>query len=526
MTERDLFPVENTIATPPPTTASSRAMSKYVVAFASLFLITIIPFALCSPLPLSDYPNHLARMYIIANVDHIPALARYYSIKWSFIPNLAMDLIVPLAIPPLSAEVASAAFVAVTLALLATGAIALNWELFRRRSFAPFLVFGLLYSRSFLWGFINYLFAVGISLWMLVAYLRLRDRNPVFRTCVFTVLSMGLLIGHLHAFASYAVAVAAIECSIAWRTRRTTGRLEWMPVLVGLSQFVIPAIVDLAFSRPTRASQVKFGTPFDKAAGLFDLVNNYSIPFDALTLVVFAALFAVGVWRKWIGIHRDMRLALFGLFALYLALPTLLLGSMGADRRILVAFSMLLVASIDLQGLSLRVQQGFAIACVALFLARMSIIGVNWIEAQRVYDPVLRAIDRVETGTRLAVIAGSRTFPFLRNPPLEHLPNMAVVRKDVFVNSLFAEAGKQILQVYTGEHVPFSIDQSQNYRLSDAEYGSADPLPSVPIERFDYVLLVNREAFVKAYPDSLEPVYDEGLVRLFRVRRGRRPPSP
>ena len=45
--------------------------------------------------PLADYINHLARMHVIATIDADPDLARFYEIDWQVIPNLMMDLVVP-----------------------------------------------------------------------------------------------------------------------------------------------------------------------------------------------------------------------------------------------------------------------------------------------------------------------------------------------------------------------------------------------------------------------------------------------
>ena len=49
-------------------------------------------------MPLSDYPNHVARMHIIAQLAQSADLAKDYSVKWEFIPNLAMDILAPLLI--------------------------------------------------------------------------------------------------------------------------------------------------------------------------------------------------------------------------------------------------------------------------------------------------------------------------------------------------------------------------------------------------------------------------------------------
>src|SRR5947209_5503053 len=75
---------------------SSVPRPRVVIALIAAFLtVALIPLFICSPLPLADYPNHLARMYIISSLSHSPTLQRYYEVHWQLIPNLALDLIVP-----------------------------------------------------------------------------------------------------------------------------------------------------------------------------------------------------------------------------------------------------------------------------------------------------------------------------------------------------------------------------------------------------------------------------------------------
>ena len=45
----------------------------------------------------------------------------------------------------------------------------------------PFAAFLFLYNRHFLWGFLNYLFSVGLALWMLAAHIHLRQRGDACR---------------------------------------------------------------------------------------------------------------------------------------------------------------------------------------------------------------------------------------------------------------------------------------------------------------------------------------------------------
>src|SRR3974390_344209 len=93
-----LQPNKPTIAylpTPRPQTHGFSA-PQIAVLFAAFMLLISIPIWTHPLPPLSDYVNHLARMHVIATIAKNPTLTRFYEIDWQVIPNLTIDLIVPL----------------------------------------------------------------------------------------------------------------------------------------------------------------------------------------------------------------------------------------------------------------------------------------------------------------------------------------------------------------------------------------------------------------------------------------------
>src|ERR1700691_5191783 len=73
-------------------TSAWRLLAAYLVFGAlalSPLLWTAVP-------PLIDFPNHLARMSVLANRDPAAAVTANYVVHWRLLPNLAMDLIVPI----------------------------------------------------------------------------------------------------------------------------------------------------------------------------------------------------------------------------------------------------------------------------------------------------------------------------------------------------------------------------------------------------------------------------------------------
>jgi hypothetical protein len=96
-----------------------------MIAFVLLAAASFLP-VLLTPIPaMVDYPNHLARMYILS--DSAGANANpYYAVAWALYPNLAMDLLVPRMAQLFSVETATRLFLLVSQFLIVGGALALS----------------------------------------------------------------------------------------------------------------------------------------------------------------------------------------------------------------------------------------------------------------------------------------------------------------------------------------------------------------------------------------------------------------
>jgi hypothetical protein len=500
--------------------ASTIATRNYIWIFLALFAIVLIPFALCSPLPLADFPNHAARMYIIAETSHSADLAKYYSPQWSFITNLAMDILVPPLIPMLSAEQGMELFTGLTLFLIASGTVMVSRTLYGRWSLVPFLVFLFLYNRQFLWGILNYLFTIGLVLWSFAGHVYFRERAPVVaRVIVFSLISMVLMVFHLHAFACYAVVVGCYELSIALRTWKSTGTFPMRSVLVPALQFIAPVVMFFVLSSTVkRAGENRYSGIHSKINGVAEVFNNYNIPFDVATTLALIGLLAFGLYTRRVRIHPDLRLPLAVLIAIYLVMPDIILASYLADRRLFVFIAFLLVAAMDVRLESPRMRTAVVLGLTALFLTRMAVVAVNWRGAQFTYDSIISAIDMIAPGSRVAVLAATFETPSLPNPPVEHMGNLAVIRKDAFVNSLFAQPGQQPLVIKYVPGKDFWATPSQSFRIKPGKAGKIDPFENIPpLDRFDYVLMIHEELFAKTVPPQLTPVYRNGVASLLKV---------
>src|SRR5205085_906242 len=118
---------------------------------AYILLLTGImsPLLWTSTPPLVDYPNHLARMWILLHGSE------NYVTNWHLIPNLAMDLVVPILAQFTGLEMAGRLFIAMTMVLPMIGTLTLHRVLHGRVGLWPLSALLFIYNAALFWGFLN-----------------------------------------------------------------------------------------------------------------------------------------------------------------------------------------------------------------------------------------------------------------------------------------------------------------------------------------------------------------------------------
>ena len=101
----------------------------------AMLAMLLLPVRLVEVPPLTDYPNHLARCYVLAYGGADPILHRKFTEHWRIVPNLAIDLLLPSLMHLFPIFAAGRVIVVLSLLLPITGAVALSYSYFRRRSF-------------------------------------------------------------------------------------------------------------------------------------------------------------------------------------------------------------------------------------------------------------------------------------------------------------------------------------------------------------------------------------------------------
>lgn len=409
-----------------------------LVSFAALFALAVVPL-LSTPIPpLFDYPNHLGRMAILAAHGQDPVLNRFYTIRWGILPNLGMDVVVPWLAMFMPVIAAGRVFLVGTLLLMALGPVLLYrawWRTWSPWSCTGFLF---LYSRVFLWGFINYLAGVGLALCMLAGWVLLQRRSWLLRGSAGAIGATLVFFCHLEAFGILALMLLGVEAPDIVRAARGRNFAVLGARAGALVLALLPAsLLFLLAWQPHAVAALTLPRLDRKPDLLFSVFDNYSRPFDVICFVIFLGAAITAYARGSLRMAAPAAWSFLLLSLIYLLLPSTLFTGEGADHRLPLVLFLLLAAATKPQGLSRRQVTVLASALTALFVVRIAVIETVWRTAGDIYRQDLASLAELPSGARVAVAAPASAVRVSAAPEY-HFPVLAVLLRQAFVPTLFA----------------------------------------------------------------------------------------
>jgi hypothetical protein len=523
-------------AAPQAAGVSARVTAVWFVVFG---FVAAIPVMLHPLPPLLDYPNHLARAHVIATIGADRQLSQFYQVEWQIIPNLIMDVLVPLAQPVLGIYRAGQSFTVITILLVISGALCLHRVLYRKWSLVPLLVAPLAYNRIFLVGLMNYTFGVGLAMWALAAWLYLRERAWAARLLASALFCVALFFCHLFTVALYGLGVFAVETWRLW-TRRDR------PLSVRIAEFVsaglpfVPVLVLLGLSPTWGLSGENRWEMAGKLDGLYAVIGVYSVVVRFALLTIVAAAVAWALWQRALSLHPVGWIVLGVGAIVYLAMPGFMFSTYMADQRLPIALVFLIISCANLE-LHRRAERVTALALLAcLLIARVVEVDVNWRDLSRDTLALRDSIGHIDQrGPRILVAQANETHADeVRDYGLELAPCLAVIERSALVSTLFTIVGKQVIrtrpayrgQVETGDVDLPDIEQLEtalDEGASDAQ-GENPPYWRLWQNKFDYVYVVyTHRGAPNPFPALLTTIYEGDQFQLYRImKRGASgPPS-
>ena len=356
---------------------TARRGSGNLAGLAVLCLVLLAPLLMVDVPPLLDYPNHLARLFVLARGGSDPILAAFYRPHWAIIPNLGLDLLVPPLIRVFPVRDVGRAVAGGVLLLPVLGAVAYHRALSGRMSLVPLTAVLFAYNGAFLRGFLNFIAALGLALLFAAAWVAWRDRAPVRAVLSAVAGAVVLFFCHLTGLVFFAVLLGAHEA--AWlHTHRPPMRAIAVRALVCAIVFLPPLTLYALSGLHHMEGAAVFRSAADKAVAAVQPVVNYLWPLDVATALLAVGVPLLSLARRWCVVPFQSGLALLALLALFLGLPTAFKGTFDLDTRFIVMAAMLLPAALIPAAPPRWVSLGFGVGFAALFAARMGVLLVLW----------------------------------------------------------------------------------------------------------------------------------------------------
>jgi hypothetical protein len=503
-------------------------------------LVALAPLCLVQVPGLGDYLNHLARMHVLVSIAHSPDLQDFYQVRWTPIPYLAMDAVVPLLARILPIYLAGKVFVLACVILPVAGTACLHYAVHRRLSLVPLAAWLVCYNTLLEFGFLNYLFSLGIAL-MLFAFWLASAGWPAtgpsrrwWRAALFAPFVLALYFGHAFACFAYCLAVAGVEAN-----RALQARLNQLPAVAAdlFAAFAqaIPALIFAATlnvnSGYVGALNTSWGDLQSKlfaACAPFLFLHDQTNALVLLALLALAALLAVSV-----RLAPQIWPACIPVALAALAMPHVLDSTWGMDLRLPLFLVLLLIASASFPRAAVFRWPVVAIAFVLLAAKSTD----AWL-ALRMLDGQIaetrHVLDALPRGTRLLVVNVERRGTGQEMvPPITywHMPLTAVIDRDAFVPYLFnglttVRMRPEFRATSTPNGLPISpaqlregMNQPAGVELSDGEGGGGRIYWYSWPKNFDYVLIQRFGYEPGKLPETLQLVVHAADMDLYRIVR-------
>jgi hypothetical protein len=523
-----------------------------VAALFVLFAaVAAIPVMLYPLPPISDYVNHLSRMHVIASLGSDSDLTRFYEVNWQIIPNLMMDMIVPNLVRVMNVYAAGQAYTIASFVLIMSGTFALSRQLHGRWSVLPLVAFPLLYNYIFLVGTMNYVFGIGLSLWALVTWIALRERNIALRLTVSSVFVIALFFCHLFALGTYSLGLLAFEldrlCSPARCRTRAAGsgpRPAAYP-LQGALQRTLPwrrladfvatglpflPVLPLMMMSPTWGLRGVVSWEFDgKIDGVVYALDVYSDTVALLLASVVASAIGYALYRRALGFHVFGMILLAISAVVYLAMPRIIFDTYMADQRLPISLAFMVIACVQLDFDRLGLHRAFArygaVAVLFLLLAlRVSEVQSEWAALSPGIAQFRESIELINRGAKVMVAyADPDGGDDVHDLGLVHAACLAVIERSALVTTVFTVIGKQVLHVRadfrdrvdTQDGSPPTVDTL--LRVTDRDVSNEDYWRRWTTD-YDYLYVLFTDApYKNPDPARLTPLFAGERFMLYRI---------
>lgn len=474
------------------------AKRRFVLAFAACWVTLLVPLWSVKYFPAPDYPNHLARAFILTHLfDPAFQFSSFYAADWGPYPYLTMDLVL-IGLQQI-VPVRVAGHILITIGLLVF-ALSSYWFLHKSNPTQDYLAFWVLliaYNPFLLSGFVNWFLSIGLCFAVISLWLVYLERNTwAFWICLL-VLASCLYMTHLVGFA------------VAWFVITTHSLLARVGVRKLVASWLLfsPGAACYLWWRSHAGViwTLEVPTLRDKLVGLTDPVRSYSKVLDVVTMIILAGTFLALWWRnpefRW---NRRWLFVLGLLLVVYSIFPVI--PGTWADIRLMTFIYILMFAVARVGTRARRV----APIIILLFIVRTAHLGYSFSSMQAELKQLAASFCVMKPSSRVLPILESRKEPFMHRAYATFWA-YGVIEKGLLSPYMF----------HSGEAL-----QPQQLRLLKPMYRApgigwleyeGDPDWSRVQQEYDYVWVYNSPRFHARLRQMGRPIYHSKTLMVFRL---------
>ena len=400
----------------------------------NFLVIIVLIFAIGLPL-LLDYPNYLARYWLLSGGAQIAPVSQMYSIDWrQASTNIGTDLFVLLIGRFVPYTIAGKLVVVGSIVGPAAGGACLNRVIFGRWHWWQFSFVILSWTTTALFGFLSYQLSLALAL-LFACFDPYIYSSPILKPIIRFAFGVIVLLFHPFGLLFYALLLAALQIGSSWNGIVSLGRLgEVLRYSISLLLVILAPVACLLLLAPAPpGAHVDYGLPLftffgSKILTLKSPFLTYKKAIDAIFVVPVLAIYAYSICTGKARTHAGM--VIVGLIAasLSLVMPFSIGDAFWTTRRLPLMAALLLFAGVlpdPFRARSMRL--GLAAWLFALAIGRTIWVGSVWLSRQQDVRAIENATGLIPSGSSVFVVQSepndTRAQPTGRylvgNPPSE-----------------------------------------------------------------------------------------------------------
>ena len=525
--------------------------TRYKIILTICLIACVVP-VLAVEMPIAmDFPNHLARLWILAGGHLSGPLAYVYQADWTNAStNIAVDALAALLTHLLPLSIVTKILLILLFAGPPAMAAVLHRFVFKSWHAWQVSFFILTWTTTSVAGFMSFQIGIAAALAAAVIDLRLPASAPVmFLRRILTGILLMLI--HPFALAFFIILVWGLELGEEGFLPFRKDRLLQMTksTLMLAVAGAIPVLILFTASPSPPGAHASTGPFIQWIISAKDIFKSIMSPFityhRGFDYILTFPLLAVLLWSALFGkirVHFGLAAAAGVLLLLSVIAPSSVGDAFWLQRRFPLMAFLTLMAAVrpELGWKRHRALAMAAILLTALCLRAVWITGVWW-ERQKDILSLYEATQNIPAGSSvlpvLQLAENQRKTPVGRfvvgaphtkhEPACRHLPSLLVMKRQIFIPTLFAVSGQHALKVLP-PWKEISVSASSvpcTFQLSapDESTLQADPYLRHWRLRFDYVLIFNADLKghpkFSTVPEGLMLEKDAGYAKLYRVMK-------